>query len=292
MSLERLTAGENPLRVPERLATGITLRGEGPSTVVRLADGVDDSAIIGQGMTDILLADFVLDCGAQSAGNGLHFWGCERVTLRNVGIRNCFGSPILFEQGCRDIRIEKCWSQGGGGHGINLDESEGLVVEGCTVRDSELSGINVSDCEDVTLTANKLLRREQSENGFAGLRFSNGARWITALGNIVRGHGRGIFVTTGASHVTLLGNQVRESWYQGILLEGIEGFDREAHITAIGNRVHNAGLIGHVEAVRVVGLQDWILRDNKVTADRKDASTLVLGTAPCSDFRSEEVMAW
>jgi parallel beta-helix repeat protein len=234
------TAGLHKLPATLKIPSGVTLSGEGLSTILFLdpASGVRDAIVNAiDDLHDVILCDFVVegavdpDPGSdpnsrrsyRSTANrgGIIFWGqhegqMKNITLRNVTVRNCTYNGV-FISGAENLSVIGCDLNENGASvvpGPRLQHN--LLLSHCkniTINDSRLDasphgcGIALTNCTDATVANCELAR-----NAWFGLLLTE-SKNITATGNLIEANDRsGImaqYLYRGCENVTISKNLIQ-----------------------------------------------------------------------------------
>ncbi len=239
-----LRQGLHTLKAPLRIPSGVTLAGEGPSTILFLdpASGERDAIVCGpEGVHDVTFRDFVLEGGisvelpsdpnsvrsfrnkgnrggillrSEAPGN-IHDLRFIRLT-----VRNCTSNGISVSGG-KDLVFERC----------NLEENGSSVVPGPRLQHNLL----LTDCEQVQISRSRL-DGSPFGSGLALIR----CRQVRILGNeVARNAWHGILIRACRS-LRIDSNTVEGNDGSGICAERFQ--ERSAELTLQDNLVwYNAG---------------------------------------------------
>lgn len=275
------------------LKSGISLEGQGPSTVYRLADGANTSAILGQsptgyaGLQNVTIRALTIDgnrAGHSSTSHGIHISNALDITITDVHVQGVRDSAILLEDTQRaQVRTNNIKSSG---HGITVQDAiygqnlvEGNVLYGISGNAIQVLA-ETKECVDNNFNDNII---REARNGF----FIQGVGH-TAGGNNYSGN-RILFVEEAAFHIGEWGsgssitgsyvndarwgvwsapgsghNLVSSNWFtfirrEAVLLQG-------DYNTVVSNGIDVAGTDAHntYDAISVAGRRN-LVQGNHVT---------------------------
>lgn len=117
----------------------------------------------------------------------LHFNDCTDITIENITFGhtieqgNCQGAVLAFDD-CRDIHLDGLDLYGCGTYGVAADNTSGLALKNCIIRDCSYGIIDLSSCGDAVLDGCTF----RDNGGFDMLSLNNAAalfRGCTFAGN-------------------------------------------------------------------------------------------------------------
>jgi parallel beta-helix repeat protein len=219
--------------------SNVTLRGSGPTTIVRLDDNApsmittagiirakDDSQNgAGRRVQHVTIEDLVVDGNrtTQAPGNeekkfGFYAEG-DFITFRRLVAKNCAGygfDPHAHSDSIAstNVLVEDCEAYGNQLDGFALDMLNHSTFRRNYAHDNDRHGINlVTSATSITLTDNRSLR-----NGATGLMAQNGTHDVVIQSCEVGENAlQGIFLRD-ADGCTVLGNTFRNNRRSGLLL--------------------------------------------------------------------------
>ena len=217
------TAGLHKLPATLKIPSGVTLSGEGLSTVLFLdpSSGVRDAIVnASDDMHDITLCDLVVE-GAndpdpgtdpnsrrsyRSTGNrgGIIFLGqyegqMQNITLKNVTVRNCTYNGV-FISGAKNLNIQCC----------DFNENGASVVPGPRLQHNLL----LTHCSNINI---KDSRMDTSPHG-CGIAFTNCAEASVSNCELARNAWFGVLVTE-SKNISITGNLVEANDRSGIMIQ-------------------------------------------------------------------------
>lgn len=206
-----LDAGEHRLR--EFLAIerdGVRLRGDGPSTVLRLADGAQTPLVVigdhhrrvpARPVSDVTVENLRL-VGGGAGGDELHarfpyltnsavvVRGGRNVRLRHLDVSACRSACILTEHDTRDVTIEDTTVSGATWDGVSFNRTTRARLVRSTIRGNTAAGITAEHLTDSVIADNTI-----EDNR------SHGIYLADSYGNRIRGNrflrntNAGVFLT-------------------------------------------------------------------------------------------------
>jgi len=187
-----LAAGEFPLPGPLSIdGDGLGLRGEGPSTVLRLREGAQSPVIVvgdqqhqkpARPVSDVTIERLRVIGGGPGGSefdadhpfltnSAVVIRAGHNVTLRELDVRACRSACILTEHDCRDVTIERSTVSGSTWDGIAFNRTARARMVGNTIRDNRAAGITVEHLEDSVIDGNTI-----SDNRSQGVYLSDSYR--------------------------------------------------------------------------------------------------------------------
>lgn len=206
-----LGAGE--FRLPRMLAIArdrVTLRGAGPSTVLRLADRVESPVIvvgdhthqIPARVTTRVTIEHMHIVGQGRGGSeverdhryltnsAVSVRGARNVTLRGLEVSACRSACILTEHDCEDVVVEDNRVVGSVWDGIALNRTVKARVAGNTIDGNTASGITAEHLERSVIEDNAV-----TGNGTHGLYLSDSYRNVITRNRFADNVLSGVFLT-------------------------------------------------------------------------------------------------
>ena len=229
---------QDAIDAAENLGRGIILIRPGTYTLsASLVISCNDIVLVGQGATTIItLANAVNDDVIKLVRAGAHL---ERVTIENLkidgnGANQTDGRGIDTEKTSdgfwvknitlRNLEITACKEKA-----INLDwrsSPKSCLVENNYIHDNLYIGFYIADGEDCLVTNNIV-----KNNSSIGIYFNSGKHNL-AINNRIEGNTTGIRLSNGETHGVISGNLILNVTYDGILLQ-----DDVSHTTIEGNLI-------------------------------------------------------
>jgi len=240
------TSGIHKLPATIKIPSGVTLSGEGLSTILFLdpAAGVRDAIVNAtDDLHDIMLCDLVVEGSAdtdpgsdpnskrsyRSTANrgGILFSGnkegsLRNIILRNITVRNCTYNGISIS-GAENVNIVCC----------DLNENGASVVPGPRLQHNLL----LSHCSSVTVSDSRL---DTSPQG-CGIALSNCRKVDIKSCETARNGWFGMLITE-SSHVTITGNLIEANDNEGIMIQYL--FRGSEHVTITDNLIQYNQLFG------------------------------------------------
>ena len=227
---------------------GVTLRGEGDKTILKLPNGARWNAIVVT-TADVTVRDVHLDGNKANTSygqNGLYSTGA-RTKFINCYVHDFNGYNIVGFPGASDLLVQGCVTENAASEGI---EFQGVTRGSCVgnmVRDNGANGIYIwnssGTSSDITISGNTVSTSSQ-RLGAAGIRVDDGATNVTISSNILKdgtanSYGISVYSSTAniVSNVSGSGNSVSGS----LLTTGIYGGANVRGMTVSGNAVADIG---------------------------------------------------
>jgi len=279
------------------VTSNVTLRGSGPSTVIRLDDNAPsmlasagivrakDDSLRGKDkrVKHVTIEDFVVDGNRanQLPGNAEKKFGVyaegDYVSIRRVVVMNCPGYG--FDPHANDdsipssnVLIEDCESSGNGVDGFTLDMLRNSTLRRNLSHDNVRHGYNL-----VTLTRDVVLDDCRAlDNGGAGIMAQNGTRDVTIRSCEVADNALQGMSLRDADGCTLLGNTFRDNARSGLMLRFADG----TRISGNSFSENDPGSDGRA-VVELDSSTVNIVGSNTIASSWADSAVLETGT---SDF--------
>lgn len=259
--------------------------GEGPSSLIRMANGGNTNLINATGRQRLRFENFTMDGNktTQSAGNGSAIQGSNDIRFDGVRIISWFGNGLILQTSCSNIVVDGCYISDVGSHGVSLSETDTAQVLGCTIIDARLSGVNLGAVGNCTIN-NNVIRRNPAlgatGGGAGGIRTTNNSKVVTICGNVISSYDRGILPITGAGQTTVSGNTILQPWYDGILIGGTPDTSfSQVDIAVTGNTIldANASNSGSYDGIRIADSCGAILTSGNTIRDQRGAPQMQYG---------------
>lgn len=245
------------------LASGVTARGCGSRSVIKLRNGANANLWAAFASSGISISNLKFDGNKanNSAGSALIFTnGCSGITADSCEIVSSNCAILVEGAGGIDVVITSN-KLSNNNAAISLSQAAFCrVANNCLASNGANPAnsyqINLAGCSHSTVTGNTVYGVGDS-SGDAGIRISNASAYIAATGNTIANCSRGLMVVNSAAgspvDISLNGNIVRDSQYEGCLISQNDA----APITRIGikdNHISGSGLAGAgYDMIRVAG---------------------------------------
>ncbi len=251
-------AGLHTLPTTLKIPSGITLSGEGLSTVLFLdpASKVRDAIVnAADDLHDVTICDLVVEGAAdpdpgtdpnsrrsyRSGSNrgGIILWGqhegqMKNITLRNVTVRNCTYNGV-FISGAENVQINSCdFNENGSSvvpgpklqHNLLLTHCSEINIQNSRMDTSPFgSGIALSNCSNASIKNCEIAR-----NAYYGILISESNR-ISVTGSLIEANDRsGImaeFLYNGSANIQLTNNLIHYNNGFGIEAYAVENLKSE-----------------------------------------------------------------
>jgi len=206
-----LGAGEFHLSRPLAIhRSGVTLRGDGDATVLRLAPGSESPVIVvgdqsarlpGWITANVTIADLRI-VGQGAAGSeqdrehpyitnsAVVVRAGRRVGIRGLDVTACRSACILTEAGSRDVSIERNRIGGSVWDGISLNRTAKARIAGNTIHDDTAAGITAEHLEASVIRENQV-----TGNKTHGIYLSDSSRNVVTRNRFAGNVLSGVFVT-------------------------------------------------------------------------------------------------
>jgi parallel beta-helix repeat protein len=155
---------------------GVTLRGRGPSTVLRLADGVQSPVVVvgdhqhetpERPTSDVTIERLRIVGGGRNGHEAHPDWpfltnsavvvrAGRNVVLRDLDVSGCRSACLLTEKDSRDVSMIGNRIDGSVWDGISLNRTAHARITGNVIRNNTASGITAEHLEDSVLDDNVL----------------------------------------------------------------------------------------------------------------------------------------
>lgn len=205
-----LAAGEYPLaHALEIRRDGLSLRGAGARTVLRLREGTREPVIvIGDAHNEVppqpiraVQLQALRVIGADSDGeftadrpwlsnSAIVVRRGENIVLRQLEVSSCRSACILTERDTRGVRIEDSEISGSVWDGLSFNRSAQILVRGNRIHGNRAAGITVEHLEDSQIENNRI-----EANGSHGIYLSDAWRNQFRGNQFVGNRNAGVFLT-------------------------------------------------------------------------------------------------
>ena len=219
---------------------GVQLQGEGPGTVLSVADDAQVSAItIGSldetpsvTVSDVTVRDLSIDGNRDDqssefwaaphdhiAVSGLTLRGAERIRLQDLDVWSARSAGVLTEKGTRDVLVSGLDVRDSYFDGLSCNDSSSLQVFASRFTENDSAGITADcDCRDSLFDGLLILDNGQGPAGLYPGVYLSTVNGLTFTHNDISGHpGDGILLTMadcgaqGARDNLFLGNVIEEN---------------------------------------------------------------------------------
>ena len=262
-----------------------TLKGDGNSSIIKLADLANEHMIVVSAKSDLLFFNLVLDGNkSNNSSNKDAIVGSDakRVTVSQCVIKNTVGNGVSFTQGCEDIVLVNNRftdnGEGSTGNGINLDAGAGtdtkrVTIQGNIINNPNLKGIHLKETNKATIIGNVIdatgahaieiftcdnvnasLNSIDNIGGTMGISVANGSNRISVMGNTIENVSIGI-ECADSSDVTISANVINSPTV-GISIDGNSIL--LSNVTVSNNVINTAtekgmGLVGDIDGLTISG---------------------------------------
>ena len=189
---------------------GVTLRGRGPSTVLRLADGGQSPVVVigdyerqipRRPTTDVTVESMRIVGGGRGGREAHAEWpyltnsavvvrAGRRIALRDLTVSGCRSACLLTEHDTRDVALVDNRVEGSVWDGISLNRTSRARIVGNVIRGNTASGITAEHLEDSVVERNVL-----DGNRTHGIYLADSYRNRFADNRFVRNVLSGVFLT-------------------------------------------------------------------------------------------------
>lgn len=185
----------------------------------------------------------------------------------NIPLNGCRGGGIFLYRGFGTV-IQNCVVRGYNGDGISFQQSNDVVVSGCTSEDNSGLGLHPGSGSQRATVKDCLARR----NGEDGLFLCWRVRHGTFENNILENNGRyGISIGHKDSDNLIANNQVRANRQEGVFFRN-ESFGMAGHRNRLeGNLIENNGGKEPAAGIRIRGETTGIVIRNNTIRDTRAA---------------------
>lgn len=192
-------------------------------------------------VTDILVENVSIDGGWL---HGMEIRNGSNVRIRSCHVKNCLGSGMYVDENLTDVFVENNLVESTQDDGIMIvcattsTVAKGVTIRGNSIRNTYAKGIGTSGVDGVVISNNVIentyvggIQVFQDSGGSPVLgpssRVSVTGNVITGAGKnygagqfktVASGFGHGIYITTGASRISVVGNECQASDLDGFLL--------------------------------------------------------------------------
>lgn len=238
------------------------------TTTVKLANGSNANLVTATSKTNCgILGGGTLDANQanQSAGSGVLFTTVTKFKL-DVVVKDAWNNGVLIDSACSDGEVDVTVYNAGsdaiqailaaagtsGCHGVALSSGCTNIRGRVRVKEAAGSGLNISDSYGCSFELNAE-KATTNTGGYAGLRFSNGARDNYVCGTVKR-FSRGVFCPVS----TLTRNNVADVVVEGC---GLQGVLLQANHNTVRGRTRDCSQATIGEAAARVADASWCVID-------------------------------
>jgi hypothetical protein len=243
------------------LGNKITLSGQGPATIIKVTDDVQDIAITNTdrsgGNTDITLSNLTINGNKENQdgpGSPADYNALYTIYTAKYTGSSGAGLGCVDFRNCTRVRISKVTIYDGFPSCLEMAPCNDAIITDCVMHDSgdDTIGVNLG-CYDVTVANNIIYNAGVSAGGWFttssnGVEVQDGAHNVSVLGNQIRDCTKaGVEVSSHAAggacyDVAITGNTIRDCGISGVALESIQDpASQHTGITITGNTFWNVG---------------------------------------------------
>ncbi|MGH8445232.1 MAG: right-handed parallel beta-helix repeat-containing protein [Solimonas sp.] len=188
---------------------GLSLRGAGSRTVLRMQDGIAQPLLVVGDYLDEVPAQPIRDVtiermkliGATAehefmpehpylSNSGIVVRNGERIVLRDLELSNCRSACILTERDSHDVTITGSKIVAAVWDGVSFNRSHGIRLIGNEIRGNTAAGITTEHLEDSEIRDNSI-----ANNGSHGIYLSDSARNRFIGNRVENNRNAGVFLT-------------------------------------------------------------------------------------------------
>jgi parallel beta-helix repeat protein len=234
---------------------GVELYGEGDSTILRLANDVNERVIHLQSVKDWYIHDLQVDgnkanqATSSQKSHGISAWNCMNIAIERTYVHDCrtFGIHLSATGNSKVLNnhVSQCSA-----NGITIDNEGGgqsILVQGNTVDGASDVGITTWHGVDVVVNNNSVSNVNLNESPFG------------------ENSHVGIMQEQGSQHVTVSTNRVNNCLGNGLSTSISPAQQMNTDIQLLDNRISNCG-----KGVYVEGTDRLLVKGNVIdtTSDR------------------------
>jgi hypothetical protein len=218
------------------LGNNLRLSGQGPATILKVVDDVQDIAITNTdrsgGNTDITLENFTINGNKENQdgpGSPATYGDLYGIYITKYSGSSGAGLGCVDFRNCTRVRISKVTIYDGFPSCLEMAPCNDSIITDCVMHDSgdDTIGVNVG-CYDVTVANNILYNAGVSAGG-----------WFTTSSN-------GVEVQDGAHNISVVGNQIRDCTKAGVEVSSHEGGGVCYDVSITGNTIRDCDVYGVV----------------------------------------------
>jgi len=247
--------------------SNVALVGQGPATILALANGVNDSVIkIGDevsNITDVIVSDLSIDGNRlnQTAGYGIRILAnCDRISILKCIIKSCYNGGVGRLAEATYTRVEDCHFSDCADVVILLMYGAFSIVRGNYIRDVNINsgkGIYLYQDNDSLVEGNIIIGNDGASEPYGIVLY--GCYRGVVFSNFIKQVNRGIRLAGVCYQVLVVGNEVWDVQSNGIELGGED-------IACENNFVVSPGGAGIL-----LGDQNNLIRGNTVKNAARDS---------------------
>jgi len=256
-----LSEGTFNIITPLIVGNKLKLKGQGPATIVKVTDDVQDIAITcldrTNGNTDITLENFTINGNKENQdgpGSPANYAALYTIYTNKYPGSGGAGLGCVDFRKCSRVRISKVTIYDGFPSCLELATCDDCVITENVIHDSgdDCIGVNLA-CHDCTVSNNVIYNPGVSTGVWAttsghGVEVQDGSYSVSIFGNTIRdGTASGIEVSSHAVggvcyDVTISGNVIRDCTDCGVSITSVQDpASQHTGISIVGNNFWNLG---------------------------------------------------
>ena len=193
---------------------GVNLIGDGPGKTVFVHK--DSSNYLMQAKHIDFGNAVIADLTLHNPQRTLLMQDVRNLRFHNVEFR---GGIVRFEKSSTITIDGNVFNENLGKSGYASSDCRNIRIVNNVFNSIEKGSINLSGHENCYVASNHVTSLKLIDSGYAGIRLPNSAKGNVVENNFIQNHGRGLFILSSSEDNTVRSNTVKNTTYQGILIQ-------------------------------------------------------------------------
>jgi len=289
------------------IPTGKGIVGNGETSILKVANGSNNNAIISTSTANIELINFTLDGNYlnQTSGSGVVLSTCTYAKVESLNVLNTYGTGILVSAGYGNRIMKNNVITAGkvdSGYGIYIfcsnynKVSDNYVTDTCIGIVIEASGVGQTAHHNNVTGNTSIFNRPDFTQSGAGFHIEESVsalvKWNNASGNNFSSNlGPGVSITEGSAN-NITGNTMGNNGYAGVSMNGAEdttvtgnnivtngasapgGYQAGIYAEGCEGLISDNLISGSVDGIKTVGTSSLVITSNDARGNSSSAINL------------------